>query len=379
MLQEMFIERKAQTVLSKRLRKKRPNKSRWDVSPRPTGARLDFPPVGSPYPDADDYDDPADFQDYDLIGPVILAYIEAFQHRRPTTRYQYESTINGFLTALKLHENLPIQMIDRVACQKWKASLLNQTSGRKRKAISTQGKLKAFGHFTRWLVSQDFHGFLQDPMRGLLLPARVVSDSKTRKEAFTDQELATIVKALAPYREHDQANKREFYWLMLALLVTGARMSEVLDIKTIDIRQVEGIWCFDIKPGEGRTIKTKASHRKVPIHSQLLALGFLEWLATGSTPQAFPLLTASKVPMVSRWAGEFLKACGVKRPEVSAHSLRHSLTVNLERAKAHPSVMAKILGHALVGRGVEGTTYLQSLSYPVKELAEAVEMVRFPM
>jgi integrase len=381
MLQEMVTEKKALTVLAKRKRKQRPNKSRWDVSPRPTGSRLVFPPEYEEF----NATDPTS-EDYALIGPVILAYIEAFQHRRPTTRYQYESTINDFLTTLRLHENLPIQMIDRQACQRWKASLLNQTSGRKRKAISTQGKLKAFSHFTRWLVAQDYHGFTQDPMRGLLLPARAVSDSKTRKEAFTDAELAIIVKALAPFREHDQANKREFYWLMLALMVTGARMSEILDIKTVDIRPVDDIPCFDIKPGEGRAIKTKSSHRKVPIHSQFIGLGFLDWLATSqslttsiSTPQVFPLLSTFGVPSVSRWGTELLKACGVKRPEISTHSLRHSMTVNLERAKVHPSVMAKILGHALVGRGVEGTTYLQSLSYPVKELAEAIETISFPM
>ncbi len=375
MLQEMVTEKKALTVLAKRQRKKRPNKSRWDVSPRPTDQRLDFPPE---YEEVGAGADPSE-EDYDLIGPVILAYNEAFQHRRPTTRYQYESTINGFLTALKLHENLPIQMIDREACQRWKASLLNQTIGRKRKAISTQQKLKAFGHFTRWLVAQDFHGFALDPMRGLLLPARVVADSKTRKEAFTDPELAIIVSALAPFRDHDQPNKREFYWLLLSLMVTGARMSELLDIKAIDIRPVEGIHCFDIKSSEGRNIKTKSSHRKAPIHSQLIGLGFRDWLAAGTTPHAFPLLSTAGVPLVSRWVGDLLKSCGVKRPEVSAHSLRHSMTVNLERAKVHPSVMAKILGHALVGRGVEGTTYLQSLSYPVKELAEAVEKVRFPL
>ena len=371
----MVVEKKALTVLAKRKRKLRPNKSRWDVGARPTGSRLDFPPE---YEEIGSGTDPSD-EDYDLIGDVIETYTEAFQHRRPSTRYQYESTINGFLTALKLHENLPIQMIDRAACQRWKVILRDQTTGRKRKAISTQAKLKAFSHFTRWLVAQDYHGFIKDPMLGLLLPSRVVSDSKTRKEAFTDQELAIIVKALAPFRDHDRLDKREFFWLMMSLMVTGARMSELLDIKTIDIRPVEGVYCFDIKPGECREIKTRASHRKIPIHSQLIALGLLEWHATITTPQVFPLLSGKKVPFVSHWSSALIKACGVKREETSAHSLRHSMTVNLERAKVHASVMAKILGHALVGRGVEGTTYLQSLSYPVKELSEAVELVRFPL
>jgi integrase len=69
---------------------------------------------------------------------------------------------------------------------------------------------------------------------------------------------------------------------------------------------------------------------------------------------------------------------GIKAPEVSLHSLRHSMAVALERARVHPSVRNRLLGHA-VGTDVESKVYLDSLSYNPRELSEALEMVRFPM
>ena len=68
----------------------------------------------------------------------------------------------------------------------------------------------------------------------------------------------------------------------------------------------------------------------------------------------------------------------MKRPSVTLHSLRHTMTVKLERARVHYSLMRRLLGHA-VGKAVEDRVYLGSLKYSVKELAEAIEAVKFPV
>ena len=72
-----------------------------------------------------------------------------------------------------------------------------------------------------------------------------------------------------------------------------------------------------------------------------------------------------------------LKQLKIKRPELTAHSLRHTMTVKLERARVHYSLMRRLLGHS-VGKSVEDRVYLGSLKYSVTELSEALEMVKFP-
>lgn len=68
---------------------------------------------------------------------------------------------------------------------------------------------------------------------------------------------------------------------------------------------------------------------------------------------------------------------GVKRPEVSLHSLRHTLATRMEKLRTHPSLMRRLLGHAL-GNDVESRVYLASVTYSPKELQEAIEAVKFP-
>ncbi|MEK9802904.1 MAG: site-specific integrase, partial [Curvibacter sp.] len=73
------------------------------------------------------------------------------------------------------------------------------------------------------------------------------------------------------------------YWLPLIGLYTGARINEVCQLNPqCDIRQENGVWLFDItedSDSDGRvkkTLKNASSHRKVPIHSELIRLGFLK-------------------------------------------------------------------------------------------------------
>lgn len=66
----------------------------------------------------------------------------------------------------------------------------------------------------------------------------------------------------------------------MILLFTGARREEIANLALADIRQEEGIHYFDIAPDgqRGRRLKNKSSKRRVPIHSELIILGFLDYV-----------------------------------------------------------------------------------------------------
>lgn len=75
------------------------------------------------------------------------------------------------------------------------------------------------------------------------------------------------------------------YWLPLVGLFTGARINELCQINPqCDIREEDGIPFIDItdkSPGDPRilkSVKNKSSRRVVPIHPELLRLGFLRYV-----------------------------------------------------------------------------------------------------
>jgi integrase len=69
------------------------------------------------------------------------------------------------------------------------------------------------------------------------------------------------------------------FWLPLIALFTGARQSELAQLRVEDLRQdaESGLWFFDISAEGGRSIKTASSRRKVPAHPHLASIGLLRY------------------------------------------------------------------------------------------------------
>jgi integrase len=156
---------------------------------------------------------------------------------------------------------------------------------------------------------------------------------------------------------------------------------EILQLRFKDIRQVEGHWVFDINKTEtGNKVKNLPSIRLLPLHSQLIELGFLDWVAAArkdASSRVFPLIHPKGSCLVSMWFSRLLKDLQIKRPEVSLHSCRHTLTVLLAKQRTYPPLQNRLLGHA-IGKSVEDRVYLAGLTFSVKELSAALETVTFP-
>lgn len=103
------------------------------------------------------------------------------------------------------------------------------------------------------------------------------SESGPRRRAYKRDEVKTILSAA---RLQDTPYKRWVPWL---LAFTGARVSEILNAKKADLGQAEGVWYLAIREqaeGEsGQRLKNTWSIRCVPIHSALIAEGFLRYAA----------------------------------------------------------------------------------------------------
>ena len=77
------------------------------------------------------------------------------------------------------------------------------------------------------------------------------------------------------------------FWLPLLALFTGARLNELSSLRASDVahNEIIGTQCIFIKAERraGKRLKTEQSERFVPLHPQLVAAGFLEYVSNQIT------------------------------------------------------------------------------------------------
>lgn len=87
------------------------------------------------------------------------------------------------------------------------------------------------------------------------------------------------------------------FWAPLIAVHMGLRSEEILQLHISDIQVLDGIPCIVLRVGPGQSLKTLASRRTVPIHENLLKLGFLNLVAMrerdGET-RLFPFIERSQ-------------------------------------------------------------------------------------
>lgn len=152
-------------------------------------------------------------------------------------------------------------------------------------------------------------------------------DGEKHQRAFTQEELeklftGPVMAGLA--RQAEQAHK---YWLPHLGLYTGARVNELCQLNPlVDILQEpkSGIWYLNITEDSEadesvtKTVKTATSKRKVPIHSQLIKLGFLDYVKR-LKGQGSKLLFPGFAPVegyasaeAQKWFRNFLRELGLR-------------------------------------------------------------------
>ncbi|MEQ8042386.1 site-specific integrase [Xanthomonas hortorum] len=146
-------------------------------------------------------------------------------------------------------------------------------------------------------------------------------------------------------------------WASLIGLYTGARASEVGQLLTADVVEDGGIPCVQISDeGEHQKVKTDVSLRTVPIHPDLLALGFLGWVEQARAKGQERLFPAAKADAkngqgnwISKAFSRHLTEVGKNWPTAKRgfHSLRKTLIQELQGAGVVSELRAQLVGHEL--------------------------------
>ncbi|MFA7585165.1 MAG: site-specific integrase, partial [Novosphingobium sp.] len=180
-----------------------------------------------------------------------------------------------------------------------------------------------------------------------------------KRRPWTDQQLREFFMGSSFYRSCAPGFAKPYtgkdrdwrFWLPLLMLFSGARPNEICQLHVDDIARTPiGVWYMSLTDEkDGNSLKTQASRRRVPIHPELIRIGFLQFVdrqkQQGASARLFPALKPNKngnlawYP-VKRFNEQFLPATMVLQERQSLYSLRHNVRDALRRAKAPAETLA---------------------------------------
>ncbi|PTO65182.1 tyrosine-type recombinase/integrase [Vibrio splendidus] len=182
-------------------------------------------------------------------------------------------------------------------------------------------------------------------------PFKSIKFKKTRKDSDSKNHYTT--EQLRKIFSNDIFTKKIFkhhyqYWLPLLAIYTGARLNELCQLYTDDIARLDETWCIRIRAVHpDQRLKNLNSERVIPIHNELLQLGFLDFVKAQTHDRLFSELTLKRDgygTVVSKWFGRFKSDLGFKKGH-DFHSFRHTFATFLKCADVNVVVAATILGH----------------------------------
>lgn len=322
-------------------------------------------------------------------GETIMELFEQYAAENPKgiatdTIAQARRDVGSFLDYAG--HNLPAHRIDKKAVREWKALLMkfpvkatesrefagktiaqivrhNEKIGKPVITHRTVNRyLAGFSAFCTWMVH---HGYLdQNPADGMFLKK---SKEKTTIPFTTDQlnmlfksPLFTGCQSADEWRNVAKPGnvliRDHRYWVPLIMLYSGARPAEIAQLAVSDVRQEHGHWIIHITTeGDGqKSTKTEGSMRVVPVHPELVRLGFIKYrdgMEKAGQQRLFPQAERNKrgqmIADFSREFGRYLIRLGMKTGRgLSLYSFRHGVTDALRRAGYLDEQFGFILGHA---------------------------------
>jgi integrase len=195
-------------------------------------------------------------------------------------------------------------------------------------------------------------------------PAATVKQAKPKKQrsreaGYTDAEAVKVLTLSRSYEpkadeygrvRETPASVNAKRWVPLLCAFSGARVSEITQLRKGDIRKEGDRWIVRITPDAGTM---KAGHyRDVPLHRQVIAEGFIKFVEqaedgplfhTGKDPASF----AAKAVRMTNQVGTWLQESGIVPNGVQPnYAWRHRFKTQARDMGADIRVVDGIQGHA---------------------------------
>lgn len=191
---------------------------------------------------------------------------------------------------------------------------------------------------------------------------RMSIDSKEMDERvrFSDADLRTLFSASTWCPSGTVATdtiQDATYWVPLLGYYTGARREELCGLSFSEIQFAANAGWLDLRPTRFRALKNAHSARQIPLHPEILRLGFRAYcdrIASLGYETVFPDLapTSGNVPFGEQFYDQFKKILCKELPQHQAenksfHSFRHGFNIQLRRKKVFLELREELMGHKL--------------------------------
>ncbi|WP_374284674.1 DUF6538 domain-containing protein [Novosphingobium sp.] len=250
--------------------------------------------------------------------------------------------------------------------------------------------------FFKWAVSTE--GLLEaNPALAIKVVVKKEKAFVRVRRPFTKHDLEQLFSCplftgcKSPHRRYapgDKIYRDAKYWLPVLGYLTGARMGELVQLAIEDIKVEDGVRYIDINEKtligvEAKSVKSGAGHRQVPLHPDLIELGFLDFVAKRAKQDKPNVRLFKEIRFgvdgqasteYSKIFGRLMDQVGLSDPQLVFHSFRHTAEDALRDAGCQPYVIDRIIGHA---DNTMGGKYGKGVSLPV--LAEAVAKMKLPV
>lgn len=285
------------------------------------------------------------------ISDLFSSYIKE-RNPAPSSVKKFTASIKN-LIAFVGHEDA--SRITKQDIQNWKDHLL----GAKKLTAKTvkEGYLAAAKVTFNWGKENDL--IASNPVADVKV--RAPKTIKTRDKALTTEEATTILRESLKFsdpavRTFDAVRR----WAPWLCAYTGARINEITQLRSKDVRLIDGVHCIHITPDAG-SVKS-GEYRNVPLHDHIIAQGFLAYVKAADGHLFYDPANGrggSDANPQSKKAGERLakwaREIGVDDPNVSPnHGWRHRFKTEARLAGIDTYASDAITGHK---SGTEGSLY----------------------
>lgn len=295
-------------------------------------------------------------------GELWKSYLDAYREYARLTDKTWKSYDQAFRRLEKAAGNKPVDTVSPEDIRAFRELVIGETKPRGGRETTSAGTVqKQLSHlksFFQWAKAEK--GLIPtNPAEDITVPPSIRKDGAAiTRNPYSKEELQRVFNA--PVFTGCKSVSRRFekgsvvvrdgkFWLPLLALFTGGRLMELATLGTKDVVFSEGHDCVSINliPDEedkgDPSLKTAAAVRIIPIHPTLKKLGFMEHVAEARRKKRVRLFEDFEYG--KWWNQQFLAKVGLKRPDLTFHSFRHTFKRGL-RGIQSDETKNRLMGHA---------------------------------
>jgi integrase len=306
----------------------------------------------------------------------VVAYWKTTSEKTHRTTSHADTLVKEFTA---LHGDVPLKDITKAHFVTLRDKMLTRV-----KPATVQARFNLLRAAFTVCLEDDQLGIIANPLQYVKI--RSVEPDEKSRDAFTAGQLQTLFNSQVFTEGERPVGGRAdaAFWAPLIALTTGARLDEILSLRTDGLYQHEGVWVlhFRHRPDLGQRLKGKArNNRRVPVHPELLRLGIVDYLRSVQEPGPwlFPAIDRSEKRRShssawGAWFGRYLDRLGIKSDQLTFHSFRHTFKHFMRASGIPEDHHDAMTGHttAEVAR-----RYGSAEGYPVGALAESMGRLKF--